>query len=135
MIRIIRTKKFQKAIDKFNKNRLNNLNIDYLLFPNNLENLIIDNPTSIFPETSSTERPDKAALNILNGKIILLINGVPYGIIIPTLFTDYLSAAEDNNLNHFASNFLKLIRILSLFFALYLPGIYIAVTSFHQELM
>ena len=52
------------------KNRLNNLNIDYLLFPNNLENLIIDNPTSIFPETSSTERPDKAALNILNGKII-----------------------------------------------------------------
>ena len=117
------------------KNRLNNLNIDYLLFPNNLENLIIDNPRSIFPETSSTERPDKAALNILNGKIVLLINGVPYGIIIPTLFTDYLSAAEDNNLNHFASNFLKLIRILSLFFALYLPGIYIAVTSFHQELI
>ena len=117
------------------KNRLNNLNIDYLLFPNNLESLIIDNPSSIFPETSSTERPDKAALNILNGKIVLLINGVPYGIIIPTLFTDYLSAAEDNNLNHFASNFLKLIRILSLFFALYLPGIYIAVTSFHQELI
>lgn len=117
------------------KNRLNNLNIDYLLFPNNLENLIIDNPASIFPETSSTERPDKAALNILNGKIVLLINGVPYGIIIPTLFTDYLSAAEDNNLNYFASNFLKLIRIFSLFFALYLPGIYIAVTSFHQELI
>ena len=78
------------------KNRLNNLNIDYLLFPNNLENLIIDNPRSIFPETSSTERPDKAALNILNGKIVLLINGVPYGIIIPTLFTDYLSGTTDS---------------------------------------
>ena len=117
------------------KYRLNNINLDYLIFPNDLESLITDNPASIFPQTSTTERPDKAALNILDGKIVLLINGVPYGIILPTIFIDFLSAAEDNNLNYFAANFLKIIRILSLFFALFLPGIYVAVTSYHQELI
>ena len=117
------------------KYRLNNINLDYLIFPNDLETLITDNPKSIFPQTRTTERPDKAALNILNGKVILLINNVPYAIIIPSIFVDYLSAAEDNNLNFFAANFLKLIRIVSLFCALFLPGIYVAVTSFHQELI
>ena len=117
------------------KYRLNNINLDYVIFPNDLETLITDNPKSIFPQTRTTERPDKAALNILNGKVILLINNVPYGIIIPSIFVDYLSAAEDNNLNYFAANFLKIIRIVSLFCALFLPGLYVAVASFHQELI
>ena len=117
------------------KHRLNNINIDYIIFPNDLETLLSDNPKSIFPQTRTTERPDKASLNILNGKVILLINGVPYAIIIPSIFVDYLSAAEDNNLNHFAANFLKIIRIFSLFSALFLPSIYVAITSFHQELI
>ena len=117
------------------KNRLNNIAIDYIIYPNNLENLIIDHPSSIFPQTSSSERPDKTAFNILNGKVAILINGIPYAIIVPTLFADFLVAAEDNNLNFFYSNFLKIIRIFSVFFALYLPGLYIAITSFHQELI
>lgn len=117
------------------KYRLNNIDLDYLIYPNDLETLIVDNPSSIFPQTSTTERPDKAALNILNGKIILLIHGVPYGIIVPTIFIDYIAAAEDNNLNYVAANFLKIIRTVSLFFALFLPGIYVAITSFHQELI
>lgn len=117
------------------KHRLNNINIDYIIFPNDLESLISDNPKSIFPQTRTTERPDKAALNILDGKIILLIQGIPYAVIIPSIFVDYLSAAEDNNLNHFAANFLKFIRIFSLFSALFLPSIYVAITSFHQELI
>ena len=117
------------------KYRLNNINLDYIIFPNDIENLIIDNPSSIFPETSSTERPDKAALNILNGKVIILINGSPYAIIIPTLFIDYLAAAEDNNVKHFYANFLRIIRYFSFFCALFLPGLYVAITSFHQELI
>ena len=117
------------------KFRLNNINIDSILYLNDIESLIIDNPISIFPQISSTERPDKAAFNILNGKIVLLINGLPYALIIPTIFIDFLSASEDNNLNFIFANFLKIIRYISFFIALFLPGFYIAITTFHQELI
>lgn len=117
------------------KFRLNNINIDSILYLNDIESLIVDDPISIFPQISSTERPDKAAFNILNGKVIILINGLPYALIIPTIFIDFLSASEDNNLNFIFANFLKIIRYVSFFIALLLPGFYIAITTFHQELI
>lgn len=117
------------------KFRLNNINIDSILYLNDIESLIVDDPISIFPQISSTERPDKAAFNILNGKVVILINGLPYALIIPTIFIDFLSASEDNNLNFIFANFLKIIRYVSFFIALLLPGFYIAITTFHQELI
>lgn len=115
--------------------RINNLKIDYLFSSGQLEQFIEDKPSSAFPQLISTERPDRVSNYILNGRVAIIVNGTPFVLVIPVLFIDFLSTAEDNNLNYHFSNFLKLIRGFSLFFALFLPGFYVAITNYHQELI
>lgn len=117
------------------KFRLNNLDIDYLLSSGQLEQLIQDNSKAVFPQLISTERPDKTCSHLLNGKVALLINGTPYAIILPAMFVDFISSPEDVNLNYHYANFLRMIRCFALFFALLLPGLYVAITNYHQELI
>lgn len=117
------------------KYRLNNIKIDYLLSSGQLEQLIQDDSKALFPEIISTERPDKTSHYLLNGKVALLVNGSPYAIILPATFIDFISSPEDTNLNYNYTNFLRIIRCVALFFALLLPGLYVAVTNYHQELI
>lgn len=115
------------------KFRLNNLKIDNLLSSGQLENLIKDNSNNIFPEIIATERPDRTCNYILNGRIAIIVNGSPYALIVPAIMIDFFSSSEDMNLNYIFSNFLKAIRMFALFIATFLPGIYVAVTMYHQE--
>ena len=117
------------------KYRLNNIKIDYLLSSGQLEQLIQDDSKALFPEIISTERPDKTSHYLLNGKVALLVNGSPYAIILPATFIDFISSPEDTNLNYKYTKFLRIIRCVALFFALLLPGLYVAVTNYHQELI
>lgn len=117
------------------KYRLNNLSIDSLLSSGQLEQLIIDNHKLNVPQILSTERPDKAVTYLLAGRVIVLVNGSPYALIMPAILIDYLGSPDDKNLKPSFSNFLKAIRILAAFITLLLPGFYVAITSFHQELL
>ena len=100
-----------------------------------LEQLIGDNTKFGIPTILSTERPDKVARHLFNGKVAIIINGNPYVLVLPATFIDYMSSPEDENLNPIFANFLKFIRILSMFLTLLLPGIWVGVTNFHQELI
>ena len=115
--------------------RLNNLQIDSMLSSGQLEQLIVDSNFLSMPQIISTERPDKCTSYLLDGRIVILINGVPYGLIIPAILTDFLSSPDDKNMNTSFSNFIKFIRILAAGITLLLPGIYVAICSFHQELL
>ena len=117
------------------KYRLNNLEIDSLLSSGELEQLITDSTTLGIPQTMSTERPDKAVKYLLNGRVIVLVNGTPYAIIMPAVLIDFLTSAEDTNLRVNFANFLRGLRFLAAFITLLLPGLYVAVTSFHQEIL
>ncbi len=117
------------------KYRLNNLEIDALLSAGELEQLIVDSNDLGIPQVISTERPDKATKYLLNGRVVVLINGTPYGIIMPAVLIDFLGSPEDSNLKVNFGNFLKCLRILAGFITLLLPGLYIAITSFHQEIL
>lgn len=117
------------------KYRINNLGIDSLLSSGQLEQLIVNNNHLGIPEIISTERPDKAARNLLQGRIVVLVNGSPYSLILPATLIDFMSSPEDNNLKPYFSNFLRLLRLLSSIITLLLPGVYIAITSFHQEIL
>lgn len=117
------------------KYRINNLKIDYLTSSGQLEQLIKDNYITAFPQTISTERPDKTCDYLLNGRVVLLVNGSPFAIILPAVLTDYLTSPEDHNLNYHYSNFLRFVRLVSLICALLLPGMYIAITMYHYELI
>lgn len=100
-----------------------------------LEQLIQDSKYSPFPQLLATERPDKVSNALFAGKIAVFVNGSPYALILPAIFIDFLQSPEDDNLNFNFANFLRFVRSISLFFAIFLPGLYVAITNFHQELI
>jgi len=116
------------------KYRIQNLKIDSLISSGELEQLITDNKT-IYPEIIATERNDRTCNYLLAGKIAIIVNGTPYALIVPAVFTDFLSSPEDFNLNHYYGNFMRIIRGIAFFFSIFLPGFYIAITTYHQELI
>lgn len=114
--------------------RIDNIGVDYLISSGQLEQLIEDTNFSV-PQLLSTERPDRLSSYILEGRVAILVNGTPYGLVAPAVLIDFLSSAEDRNLKYQFSNLLKSVRLLALFITLLLPGLYIAITTFHQELI
>ncbi len=117
------------------KYRLNNLEVDSLLSAGELEQLIVDSNILGIPEVLSTERPDKATKYLLRGRVVVIVNGTPYGIIMPAVLIDFLTSPEDSNLKVNFGNFLRSLRVLASFITLLLPGLYVAITSFHQEIL
>ena len=117
------------------KYRINNLSIDSLLSSGQLEQLISDTNFLNVPQVLATERPDKSASYLLNGRVVVLVNGSPYALIMPAVLNDFLSSPDDKNEKTLFANFLKFVRGLATFLTLLLPGLYIAITSFHQELL
>ena len=103
------------------KYRINNLRIDYIISSGQLEQLIQDNSKIAFPQMIATERPDKAANHLLEGRVVVLVNGSPYSLIMPGIFVDFLASPEDLNLKHQYSNLLKIIRIIAAVITLLLP--------------
>lgn len=117
------------------KYRINNLDIDYVISSGQLEQLIQDKGNIAFPQLIATERSDKTALHILEGRVVVIVNGSPYALIMPGVFLDFLSSPEDVNLKHQYSNLLKVVRFLASFITLLLPGVYVAITNYHTELL
>ena len=115
--------------------RINNLSVDYLISSGQLEQLIQDSPESLFPQMIATERPDKVSNFLLEGRVIIIVNGSPYVLVAPGVFVDFIASPEDLNLKYQFSNMQKLIRLLAIFLSLLLPGMYIAITNYHQELI
>lgn len=117
------------------KFRLNNLDVDSLLSAGELEQLISDSNDLGIPQILSTERPDKVTKYLLGGRVSVLINGTPYALIMPAVLIDFLTSPEDSNLKVNFGNFLRGLRVIASFITLLLPGLYIAITSFHQEIL
>lgn len=117
------------------KFRLNNLNIDSIVSTGQLEQLIESDEGFGVPQTLSTERPDKCAKYLFQGRVVIIINGNPYALILPAVIEDFLFSPEDTNLRPLFSNFLRGIRFIATLLTLLLPGVYMAITSFHQELL
>ena len=117
------------------KYRINNLELDSLLSTGQLSQLIQENDNINIPSLLQTERPDKCAKFLMQGRVIILVNGNPYAIVAPAVLIDFLSSPEDTNLKVLFANFLKILRILAYFITLLAPGTFIAITSFHHELL
>lgn len=117
------------------KYRINNLDIDSLISSGQLEQLIQDNGNTSFPQMLSTERPDKVANLLFEGRVAIIVNGSPYVLVAPSIFVDFISSPEDLNLKYQYSNILRIIRIIAIFFSLLLPGLYIAISTYHPELI
>lgn len=115
--------------------RLDRIKIDAILESGYIEEFIEDDPKSLFPQIQNTERPDTVAGNLLEGRVAILINGTPFTLILPATFWQFFQANEDYYHRYHISLFIRTLRFIMLFLALMLPALYIAATTYHQEMI
>lgn len=115
--------------------RLGRIKIDGILESGYLEELIEDQPFSVFPQINTTERPDKASACLLEGRVIILTDNTPMALIIPVAFPEFLQATEDYYNRYVYSTFIRILRFIALTAAVLLPSLYIAIVTFHQEML
>lgn len=117
------------------KERIKEVDIDVLIESAQLEELIEDNIYSPFPQILHTERPDKVVAGLGEGRVVLLIDGTPFALILPSVFSDFMQASEDYYERFYFSSAVRLLRFFTFFIALLGPSLYIAITTFHQEMI
>lgn len=117
------------------KKRLNRIDADFIMGDGMLEQYIEDNSLMLFPQIISTERPDRTASFIMEGKVVIIAEGTPFVLAAPVTFFGLFHTSEDVFARWPGGNFLRLIRIFGLFCATFLPGLYVALTLYHVEMI
>jgi spore germination protein KA len=117
------------------KRRINGISADQIQDTGVLEQFIEDRPFVMAPQTLSTERPDRMAAYLSEGHVGILLDGSPFGLVVPATFWSLLHAAEDHFLRWPFGTFLRLVRVVALGTAVLLPAVYVAATNFHPEMI
>lgn len=115
--------------------RLSKITIDRILDAGYVEQFIQDNPRSPFPQVKNTERPDVAVGNLLEGRVILMVDGSPFALILPATFAMFYQSSEDYNERTIMMSFVRMIRLVSIVFSLITPSVYVTILSYHPELI
>jgi spore germination protein KA len=116
-------------------NRLSIVDMDGILDVGFLEQFIEDNHYSPFPQIQNTERPDKAVANMLEGRVVILVDGSPFALMMPIVFSQLYQTVEDYSERFLLSSFIRLARLVALVFSLIFPSLYVALISFNPELI
>jgi spore germination protein KA len=109
--------------------------LDGLVSAGQLESVLQKYYRSIFPQLLYTERADKFVGNILEGRVGIFVDGLPFGYVMPVDLNAFLQSADDYSLHFVTASLLRILRYFCTFAALVLPGFYVAVMSFHQEMI
>ena len=117
------------------EDRIAQLDVDAIVSSGELVEFIEDNPYSPFPQFISTERPDAAASQLLQGRIMVVVDGSPIVIIAPASISTFFQNVDDYGTRWLVSSFLRMLRFLAFFIALFLPSFYIALISYNYELI
>ncbi|TXK77358.1 spore germination protein [Paenibacillus sp. N3.4] len=117
------------------KSRIERIDIDEIPESGYIEQLIEDSYLSPFPQMQNTERPDRVASALLEGRVALLIDGTPFALIIPVTFSMLLTSSEDYYERWLPSSLIRILRYGAAFIALFLPALYIALISYNHGLI
>ena len=117
------------------KTRLARIETDSIISATMVEEFIEDSSFALMPQIIHTERPDKAVAHVLEGGVIILVDGTPMVLLLPIVFWQFLYSPEDYNERLYTTFLLRSLRVLSLIIALTLPAFYVGVGSFHHEMI
>ena len=126
---------FKKKYLNIIKQKLNKIEIDGIISSGNIKNLIEKENKCIFPTVITTERPDRVCRALLNGKIIILVDCSPFAIILPVCLNDFFLSTEDAYSKSINISMTRIIRYTAFFITLLTPAIYIAITTYDQEIL
>ena len=114
--------------------KLKKINIDGIINSNSLKQYL-NTSKNFFPTLKSTERPDLASMALLEGKVLLLTDNSPDVLILPTFFIDYFHTSDDYYQKQSNITFIRIIRFLAFLMAIFLPAIYISLTTHNPDNM
>lgn len=117
------------------KKRLKKIDIDAILESGYIEELIEDNPQTLFSTISNSEKPDITAAKILEGRVAIFVDGTPHVLTMPRIFAEGLMSSEDYYLRPYFASMLRLLRFISWIITVYLPGTFVALQLYHQEMI
>lgn len=117
------------------KRRLNSIESDYVFDIGQVEQLVEDNTFFFSPQTILTERPDGVAGLLAEGKVAVLLDGSPFAMVVPATLLGLIHSPEDMYVRFPYANLVRGVRTLALLLGLLLPGVYVAITNFHHEMI
>lgn len=117
------------------RNRLSKIDMSYVFSTGDIEMMIEDKTFFPMTHTLKTERPDRAAAMLSEGKVVVIVHGSPFALILPSTLTDLVEASEDNYVRVPEANFMRLVRMLGMLMSLFLPGLFAAVMLYHHEML
>lgn len=115
--------------------RLEKIDIDAVLETGYLEEFIQDSAYSPFPQLQYTERPDMVAGALLQGRVGILVDGTPFALLVPFVFAEIMQASEDYYERFQIATLIRWLRYVFLVLSLLTPGLYVAITTYHQDLL
>ena len=115
--------------------RLEKIDVDGFLAPSAVEEYVTGSRKTAFPLIQYTERADKFCAGLLEGRVGLLVDGLPLGYLAPTDLGYLMESPEDWSRDYLSASFLRILRYGALILGLILPGLYIALAVFHQEMI
>lgn len=117
------------------KNRLRSIEIDSLLSPASVEEYVTGSRWTPFPLIQYTERPDRFSQALLDGRVGLLVDGLPLGYMAPTDIGYLMESPEDRSRDFVSASCVRVLRYVALVTSLLLPALYVALITFHQEVV
>lgn len=117
------------------KEKIDSFVIDGVFDCGMLEHLLEEKWYSPFPQIQTTERPDKAASALLEGRIVLVVDNSPEVIILPTTFNTFFQASDDYYNRFAVGSFARILRYIAVFITVLLPGLYVAVTCYYPQIL
>lgn len=117
------------------KDRLNRIEIEGILESAYIEEFIQDKTITPFPTIYNTERPDDATSKLLEGRIVVLVDGTPFVLVLPTVFAHFFQSPEDYAQRFDIAIVMRLVRYISFIILILGPSVYIALTTFHYEMV
>lgn len=117
------------------RKRLSGIDIDGITTVGFVEEYIIDKRYSAFPQTISTERPEKFCANIIEGRVGIIIGGYPVTYIIPVTLAQFMQASEDYSQNYINGSVIRFLRYFLLLVTLLLPAVYIVLVQYNQGML
>ena len=127
--------KTPEALRKKTKKALGQIKSDLILTSGDIIPYLSDNGGSVFSGVSTTERPDVLCSKINEGRIAVLIDGVPFAAVCPSLFIENFQTVDDSAEKAYFSTYQRWIRLLAFFISTLLPGLYVAAAVFHPEVL
>ncbi|ACQ52901.1 spore germination protein [Clostridium botulinum] len=124
----------EKLVNKI-KERVNLIKVDHVKNAGYVEEYIENNSYTVFPQSFTTERPDVMAVNIMEGRIGILMEGSQQGITVPAIFIEFFQTVEDYNAKFMLSTVIRFFRVIAVVLVLSLTSIYLTLVKFNVELL